>query len=70
MHESQVPNQPPPLEDLDLFGSDAALAEGVEREGGGFAKERLSELGSELGHLNDTVRTELRPYHQRSIEVR
>ncbi|MCA9026146.1 MAG: isovaleryl-CoA dehydrogenase [Planctomycetaceae bacterium] len=41
----QVENQPPPLLDYDAFGADAALVEGVKREGGGWAIERLTEFG-------------------------
>jgi putative acyl-CoA dehydrogenase len=44
-----VTNQPPPLVDYDLFETDLALVEGVLREGGGFARERLSRFGRELG---------------------
>ncbi|HEY6531740.1 MAG TPA: acyl-CoA dehydrogenase family protein [Acidimicrobiales bacterium] len=43
----EVTNQPPPLVDLDLFRSDAALREAAAREG---AIDRLEELG-ELGRL-------------------
>jgi putative acyl-CoA dehydrogenase len=42
-------NQSPPLEDLDLFETDAALREGLAREGGGFARKLVSGLGEELG---------------------
>jgi putative acyl-CoA dehydrogenase len=45
----EVTNQAPPLLDYDLFATDAALAEAVRREGGGWAKEQLSALGSRLG---------------------
>ena len=31
----EVFNQPPPFEDVNLYGSDAALKEAVAREGGG-----------------------------------
>ncbi len=41
----EVTNQPPPLQEYDTFGSDAALIEGVEREQGGWAKDRLTEFG-------------------------
>ena len=40
----EVFNQPPPLEDVNLFSSDTALMEAVEREGGGDASERLASL--------------------------
>ncbi len=45
----EVLNQPPPLEDYDLFASDLALVEAVEREGGGSARARLGEFGRCLG---------------------
>src|SRR5436309_3387939 len=38
-------NQPPPLVDYDVFGSDAALVEGVRRHGAGARAQQLSELG-------------------------
>jgi putative acyl-CoA dehydrogenase len=52
-------NQPPPLAGYDLFSADAALAEGVAREGAGWAIDRLRALGArcsdpgiiELGRL-------------------
>ena len=40
----EVFNQPPPFEDVNLFASDAALIEAVEREGGGEAAERARSL--------------------------
>jgi putative acyl-CoA dehydrogenase len=45
----EVFNQPPPLVDYNVFASDRALVEAVEREGGGWAKERLSAFGARLG---------------------
>jgi putative acyl-CoA dehydrogenase len=44
-----VTNQPPPLEDVNLFTSDAALAETVAREGGGAAAKRLTGTGLVMG---------------------
>ena len=41
----EVANQPPPLEDYDVFGTDAALVEAVEREGAGWAADDLHGLG-------------------------
>jgi putative acyl-CoA dehydrogenase len=49
MPTHDVLNQPPPLEDYDLFASDRALVEAVEREGGGWAAAELSALGRRLG---------------------
>ena len=45
----EVANQPPPLEDLDLFATDRALAEAVAREGAGWAVPALSAFGRRLG---------------------
>ena len=45
----EVTNMPPHLGDQDLWGSDAALREGVAREGGGWAGERLAEFGRQAG---------------------
>ncbi|HEX6421775.1 MAG TPA: isovaleryl-CoA dehydrogenase [Acidimicrobiales bacterium] len=45
----EVTNQPPPLEGHDVFESDAALVEAVEREGGGWAAEDLRALGRLAG---------------------
>ena len=45
----EVLNQPAPLEDYDLFGSDRALCDAVEREGAGWAAGRLGAFGRTLG---------------------
>ena len=45
----EVINQPPPLADLDVFGADTALVEGVARHGAGAAAGRLTELGRLAG---------------------
>ena len=42
----EVLNQPPPLEGYDLFSTDRALGEALEREGAGWAEERLRRLGA------------------------
>ena len=44
-----VLNQPPPFEDVDLFGADLALAEGLEREGAGWAVDRVRDCGIAAG---------------------
>ncbi len=44
-----VDNQVPPLDPLDLYDADAALGEGVVREGAGWAVERLRVFAAELG---------------------
>ena len=45
----EVLNQPPPLVDYDLFGSDRALMEAVMREGASWAIEELGAFGRTLG---------------------
>jgi putative acyl-CoA dehydrogenase len=45
----EVLNQPPPLDDYDVFGADAALADGVVREGAADAVDELHELGRVAG---------------------
>ncbi len=45
----EVTNQVPELRDYDLFASDLALMEGVQRENAGWHLEELRRLGKELG---------------------
>jgi putative acyl-CoA dehydrogenase len=45
----EVLNQAPPLEPANLFELDAALVEGLEREGGGWGADRAREAGSVAG---------------------
>ena len=45
----EVLNQPTPFEDVDLFGLDVALQEALEREGAGWARERVQEAGRTAG---------------------
>ncbi len=45
----EVSNQPPPLAGYDVFASDAALREAVDREGAGWAVDELHALGSLAG---------------------
>src|SRR5579884_1682747 len=47
----EVFNQPPPLQAYDVCGADAALAEGVRREGAGWAEDGLHALGRLAGSL-------------------
>ncbi len=44
-----VVNQPPPLEDYNLFELDLALGEGLQREGAAWARERVRAFGATLG---------------------
>ena len=45
----EVLNQPPPLEGYNLFDHDTPLAEALEREGGGWARERVRAVGELAG---------------------
>jgi putative acyl-CoA dehydrogenase len=45
----EVLNQSVPFEDVDLFGTDVALQEALEREGGGWALDRVAEAGRVAG---------------------
>ena len=49
MATHEVLNQPPPLEQYDVFAADEALAEGVAREGAAWAITELHELGRLAG---------------------
>jgi putative acyl-CoA dehydrogenase len=45
----EVSNQPPPLEDLDLFETNRPLVEALEREGAGWARELAGDVGRTWG---------------------
>jgi putative acyl-CoA dehydrogenase len=45
----EVKNQPPPLVGYNLFTSDAALVEGLRREGGAFAEDEATAFGALMG---------------------
>jgi putative acyl-CoA dehydrogenase len=47
----EVSNQAPPLEGVDVFSSNLPLVEALEREGGGWARERAATLGRFVGGL-------------------
>nr|PZN84550.1 MAG: isovaleryl-CoA dehydrogenase [Pseudomonadota bacterium] len=46
---NEIPNQSPPFVDINLFTSDVALQEAVEREGADYALEQLTEFGAVCG---------------------
>src|SRR5438874_1195832 len=48
-HTHNIFNQVPPLTNYNLFLSDSTLVKAVEREGAGWAREQISELGRLLG---------------------
>jgi putative acyl-CoA dehydrogenase len=47
----EVLNQPPPLQPIDLFETDVALREALEREGGGWGVARAQETGAAAGSV-------------------
>ena len=49
MPTHEVLNQSPPLEGYNLFDHDRALSEGLRREGGGWAEERVRGFGERVG---------------------
>jgi putative acyl-CoA dehydrogenase len=51
----EVLNQPPPLENVNLFEQDVALCEAVAREGGAWGEARLARFGAWLGQAS-TIR--------------
>ncbi|MCA1601016.1 MAG: DNA alkylation response protein, partial [Acidobacteria bacterium] len=51
----EVFNQPPPLEDYNLFAHDTLLQETLRREGGDWAEEKVSEFGALMGRA-ETLR--------------
>ncbi len=66
----EVFNQAPPLEDYDVFSTDAALVEAVDREGAAWARPELESLGAlagsaesqELGRLANEHRPVLKTH--------
>ena len=48
----EVLNQPPEPDGVDLFASDSALKDAVQREGGGWGRERLAKFGAWLGQAD------------------
>lgn len=49
MKNSEVLNQPPPLENYNVFTSDVALQEAIEREGGAWIAEKAEKFGGICG---------------------
>ena len=45
----EVMNQVPPIGDVDLFSTNTPLVEALEREGGGWARDRVEEVGRTWG---------------------
>ena len=65
-----VTNQPPPLQDYNLYDTDTALKEALHREGGGWAESRVRAYGEVMGseqairwgHEANTYTPELRSH--------
>ena len=63
MNTHEVENQPPPLEDLNLYETDAALVEALGREGGGFGEEGVRAYGAVMGSAEALHRGHLANAH-------
>jgi putative acyl-CoA dehydrogenase len=59
----EVFNQPPALEDYNLFAHDAALGEALRREGGAWAEEKVSRFGALMGSRETLALGELANRH-------
>ena len=59
----EVTNMPPHLGDQDLWRDDAVLREGVEREGGAWARDRLAGFGRAAGAAETFEKAELANRH-------
>ncbi|MFA5898267.1 MAG: isovaleryl-CoA dehydrogenase [Hyphomicrobium sp.] len=65
----EVLNQPPSFEDVDLFASDAALRDAVEREGGGHAAKSLGAFGRLAGSAEALERGRLANEHKPQLST-
>jgi putative acyl-CoA dehydrogenase len=65
----EVFNQPPPLDDVNLFASDWALIEAVEREGGGEAADELEAFGALAGSAEVIERGRLANDHPPRLQT-
>ncbi|MCU0976947.1 MAG: isovaleryl-CoA dehydrogenase [Steroidobacteraceae bacterium] len=66
----EVFNQPPPLSDYDPFGSDAALAEALQREGGGHGMDRVRAFARRVGSAEVLALGELANRHGPILHTR
>jgi putative acyl-CoA dehydrogenase len=60
----EVTNQAPPLAGFDAFATDRALAEAVEREGAGWARDRLQAIGTIAGSADTREKARLANAHE------
>jgi len=65
----EVFNQPPPLEDVNLYASDAALKDAIEREGAGAAGEALVGFGGVTGSAEAFERGRLANEHPPRLQT-
>ncbi|MEK9969466.1 MAG: acyl-CoA dehydrogenase family protein [Ferrovibrio sp.] len=65
----EVLNQPPALEDYNLFTTDAALMQATEINGAGWAKDRLTVYGSRLGSAETIEQGRLAHRHPPQLKL-
>ena len=65
----EVTNQPPTLEDYNLYAADAALSEALQREGAGWAEDRVAAFGGVLGRADTIRQGELANRHKPELRV-
>jgi putative acyl-CoA dehydrogenase len=65
----EVFNQPPPLEDYNLFAHDVPLQEALRREGGDWAEARVSEFGELMGRAETLRLGELANRHPPTLRT-
>ena len=65
----EVFNQPPPLEDYNLFANDVPLREALLREGGDWAEERISDFGALMGRAETLRLGELANLHPPTLHT-
>ena len=65
----EVVNMPPHLGDQDLWRDDPALREGVDREGGGWAQDRLAAFGRVAGAVDTFEKADLANRHPPELET-
>lgn len=65
----EVTNQPPPLEDYNLFDTDTVLREALTREGADWAEPRVHAFGAELGRAETIRQGELANRYKPELRV-
>lgn len=64
-----VENQPTTLQDYNLYDTDQALIEGIEREGGGWGQTKLQQFGAEIGKADYLALGQLANTHQPELQT-